>query len=93
MKTNTIIIVVGTLALAGAGYWFFLSGSTVDPALTASGSGSDAQTQFQTLVNELSPISFDTSLFSSASFTSLVNIGTQVAPESSGRIDPFAQLH
>ena len=51
-----------------------------------------AQTKFQTLVGELTPISFNTSIFSDAHFTALVDIATPVAPETIGRLDPFAAI-
>ena len=61
-------------------------------SLSAAGSQNEAQTRFQTLVGELSPISFDTSIFTDVRFKSLVDLTTPIAPKPSGRSDPFAPI-
>lgn len=92
MKSNTVILIVITLLIAGGIYWYVSTGTGNQAPLTASTSNNAAQTQFQTLVGELQPISFNTTLFSDPKFTSLVDITTPVAPEPSARIDPFAPI-
>ena len=92
MKSNTILIGTVTLILAGVAYWYFFTGTGNQPPLSQSTSASQAQTQFQTLVSELEPISFDTSIFSDPKFTALVDLTTPVAPENVGRLDPFATI-
>jgi len=92
MKSNTIVIIIVTLLVAAVGYWYFFTGSS-QQALTASApTGNAAQTQFAALVSELSPISFNTTIFSDPKFTSLVNLSTPVSPEPAGRLDPFAPV-
>lgn len=93
MKTNTTILIVVTLFIAGAAYWYFFVGTGNQPPLsTQSAATSKAQAQFETLVGELQPISFNTSIFSDARFNALVDITAMVTPESSGRPDPLAPI-
>ena len=94
MKSNvSIVIITAIIALAGS-YWYFSSGTGNQPPLSTSGSptGNSAQVQFQALVSELQPISFNTTIFSDPKFTALVNLETPVAPEPTGRLDPFAPV-
>ena len=92
-STSSFIPFVIAFLIAGAGvYWYFSTGTGDQAPLTASGTESQAQTQFQTLVGELSPISFSTEIFSDARFNALVDLSTPVTPESMGRLDPFAVI-
>lgn len=93
MKSNpTIPLVIIVLILAGGAYWYYSSQTGNQLPLMASAGEGEAQTQFKTLVSELKNISFDTSIFSNPNFQALTDLATQVAPEPSGRIDPFAPL-
>lgn len=95
MKSNTTTIIILTVLIAAGGYWYFFMGSSgSQQPLTSSApkSKNAAQTQFQALVTELSPISFNTAIFSDPKFTSLVDLATPVSPEPSGRLDPFAPV-
>lgn len=93
MKSNTIIILVLTLLLGGGVYWYISSKDAVpEPALSTGASVNTAQVRFQTLLNQLTPITFDTSIFSDPRFNSLVDITTPVTPEPAGRPDPFAPV-
>lgn len=92
MKSNTIFIILATIAIAGGAYWYFFTGTGNEPPLTATVTGNEAQTEFQVLVSELQPISFDTTIFSDARFVSLVSLATPISVETSGRIDPFASI-
>jgi hypothetical protein len=91
MKLNVVTFLIVTLALVVGGYFFF-TGTESQPLLEVSASDNPAQARFQALVSQLQPISFDTSIFSDPTFTSLVDLATPVAPEESGRLDPFAPL-
>jgi hypothetical protein len=90
MKSNALILTVAVLIVAAGGYWYF-SGSE-DVPLTAIISKNDSQAQFQTLVSELKPVSFNTNIFSQPTFMSLVDLKTDVTPETVGRLDPFAPV-
>ncbi len=92
MKSNPVTLIIVTLAVAAGAYWLVGTGKDEQPALTASTSQNAAQTQFQVLVSELKPISFNTAIFSDPNFTALVDITTPVTPETPGRIDPFAPI-
>lgn len=93
MNTNTILLIVATLVVAGGAYWYFFTGPGNEvPLSTSDASQSDAQSKFQSLVTELAPISFNTGLLTDARFRSLVDLSTPVQPESAGRIDPFAPI-
>ena len=89
-KSTTIIIVL--IAAAGA-YWYFFTGGTSEQLpVTVAETGNQAQTRFQTLVGALTPISFDTKIFSDPRFNALVDLTAPVSPETIGRLDPFAPI-
>ncbi|HVB20046.1 MAG TPA: hypothetical protein VNF51_02045 [Candidatus Paceibacterota bacterium] len=90
MKPNTLYIILATLVIAAGAYWYFFTGTGNQPPLSASAAASPAQVQFETLVSELQPISFNTDIFSDPRFSALVDISTPISPESSGRLDPLA---
>jgi hypothetical protein len=92
MKSNTILIIIATIIVAAGAYWYFFTGTGNQPPLSESASTTQAQTQFQALVSELTPISFDTSIFSDPRFNVLVDITTPISPETIGRLDPFAPV-
>lgn len=94
MKSNSAILIIALVIVAGGALWYFSGQEGNDPSLTSSVPSLDnpAQTQFQTLVSQLQPISFDTSIFSDPRFTSLIDLTTPIMPEASGRIDPFAPI-
>lgn len=90
MKKNTIYLIIAALVVAAGAYWYFFTGTGNQPPLSASTVTNPAQVQFQTLVGELQPISFNTSIFSDPRFNALVDITTSISPESFGRLDPLA---
>lgn len=90
-NSNTILLIVATLVVAAGAYWFFFTGTGNQPPLTATVTQNQAQSQFQRLVSEL-PIAFDTRIFSDPNFMALIDLATPVAPETVGRLDPFAPI-
>ena len=90
MKPNTILLIIATIFLLAGAYWYFVVDSGNQSTLSATQTPGAAQTQFDALVSELQPISFDTSIFSDPRFSALVDIATPVSPESVGRVDPLA---
>lgn len=92
MKPNSTIFVVAALIAAAGAYWYFFTGTGNQAPLTTGVEENQAQAQFKALASELQPISFDTSIFSDPRFMSLVDLTTPVAPEASGRLDPFAPI-
>jgi hypothetical protein len=93
MKSNALLIGIATILVAAGAYWYFFTGTGNEPPLSDVGASTNqAQTQFQTLVGELQPISFDSNIFSDARFNALVSLATPIAPESTGRLDPFAAV-
>ena len=93
IDSNTTLIIIATLIVAAGAYWYFFTGTGNQPPLTATTAvENQAQSQFQTLVSELQPISFDTKIFSDPRFMALVDLATPIAPESAGRLDPFASI-
>jgi hypothetical protein len=92
MKSTSPVPFVIALLIAGAGiYWYFFTG-TEQPPLMVNEPASQAQTKFQTLLSELTPISFNTSIFSDPRFNALVDLTTPISPETIGRLDPFAPI-
>jgi len=91
LTSNSILTIIAVIVVAAGGYWYFFTGEE-QPALTPATEGNQAQIRFQTLVGELQPISFNTDIFSDPRFNALVDIIVPIAPESAGRIDPFAPV-
>jgi len=91
-STNTTIIIISALVVAAGAYWYFFTGTGNEQPLTADATQNQAQTQFKTLVSEIGTITFDTSIFSESRFMALVDLATPIAPETSGRLDPFASI-
>lgn len=92
MQNNIPLIFVACLAVALTGYWFFGTGSTIAPPLSATEAADPAEQQFIALAQRLEQISFDVNIFNDPRFTSLVNLATPINPEPLGRVDPFALL-
>jgi hypothetical protein len=96
MKTsrkNILTIVAAALVIGGGFYYFFfMTDSSADTVIPGGAPASQAEISFITLVSQLGPITFDTSILSSPNFTSLVDIRTAVVAEPQGRTDPFGPL-
>lgn len=90
--SNTIVLIIMTIVIAGGAYWYFSSGKGNEPPLAVSGGENVAQAQFKALVSKLQHISFRTDIFSNPNFMALVDLSTPVVPEAVGRIDPFAPI-
>ena len=92
MKFNLTSVIVSMLVIVAGGYWYFFGQTGNEAPLTNSVAVDATQAQFQVLVSQLKPISFDTSIFSDPKFMALVDLSTPISPEPSGRQDPFAPL-
>lgn len=95
LNSNTIIVIIATLVVGALAYWYFFTGTSNEAPLSAAPQeivSSKARSQFEALVRELQPISLNTAIFSDPRFSALTSLGTPVAPEPAGRIDPFAPL-
>ncbi len=92
-NSNVVLLILATLIVAAGVYWYFFTGTGNDAPLTPTTAENAAQSQFQVLVSELQPITFNTGIFSNPQFLSLVDLTTPVAPEMSGRLDPFGSVH
>jgi len=91
-KSPSTIIGLIVIVLLGLAYFFFFS-SPETPALSATNVASSAAEQsFAALVTQLAPITFNLKVFSDARFASLTDLSTPIAPEPSGRTDPFAPV-
>lgn len=91
MKSNSTLIVTIVLVLVAGAYWYISSGTDTEAPLIISTSENPQQTEFKMLINKL-PSSFNTAIFSDPRFNALVDLTTQIAPESPGRLDPFAPI-
>jgi hypothetical protein len=91
---STIVLVILAIVLLGAGGYLFLNGGA--PSATALSGGlapeDPGQAAFIQLASQLGPITLDASVLDDPRFTNLVDLGTQIVPESAGRPDPFAPI-
>lgn len=91
-KNKGIIIGLGTVILIAVVYLiFFDQGPTAD-LTSSSTTGSPAELYFVNLSQELSDISFDTTVLNDPRFAALTDIRTAILPENTGRTDPFAPI-
>lgn len=91
-RQNLLIGVLAILLLGGAYIYFFGGKGSQAPLTATAGASSPAEQQFLDLAGQLTSITFDTSILSDPRFASLVDIATPIAPENTGRTDPFAPL-
>ncbi|PIR82906.1 hypothetical protein COU19_03145 [Candidatus Kaiserbacteria bacterium CG10_big_fil_rev_8_21_14_0_10_56_12] len=90
-SASTILIILTACVVVGGVLWYVNAQNTAQAPLTAS-TNNASQAEFQVLVTQLQPITFDTSIFSDPHFLALKDITTQVAPVPLGRLDPFASV-
>ncbi|HFC11146.1 MAG TPA: hypothetical protein ENJ75_03120 [Candidatus Kaiserbacteria bacterium] len=86
--TISVAVALG-IVLLGAGYFYF-SGSSVSELPVTSANTASSTKRFKGLAEQLSPLSFDTGIFSDARFKSLHTITAQFTAVPAGRTDPFA---
>ena len=89
---NTLFLIIAAVVVLVGLYWFFFTGTTQEPPLYAGAVQDKAQAQFETLIGQLEPITFDLSVLSDPRFKALVDLATPVTPEPVGRTDPFAPV-
>jgi flagellar basal body-associated protein FliL len=93
---SILIIIIGiAFFVLGGGYILFSASPSVpvsskEGESTEDSSPASAERQFLSLVASLEPTHLDTKLLSDIRFTSLSDIREPVAPEASGRLNPFA---
>ena len=94
IKSNKLLVVTLILIACGLVSYkvFFLSG---DPSQTLTETASDAAASpvsqnLLTVLASLQTIKLDNTIFTSLSFTSLVDFGVEIAKEPAGRDNPFA---
>lgn len=92
MKKNIIITIVALLFLAAGAYWYYFTQTVNEPSLSVSHEENISEMRFQILASKLQSISFDTSIFENPIFNALVDLTTPIAPETIGRLDPFAPI-
>jgi hypothetical protein len=92
-RKNILTYAAAAIVLIGGFYYFFFfADSAEETVLTEGAPASAAEVSFITLVSQLGPIEFDTSILNEPSFQSLVDIRTDVVPEPKGRTDLFGPL-
>ena len=90
-NTTSVFLIVFTACALGAGaYWYFFINTGTEAPVSSIGTLNPTQAQFQTLIAELQPISFNTGILSDPRFLSLTDLSIPIAPEALGHIDPFA---
>jgi len=91
LNSNTTLLIVSTILIAGGLYWYIFTDAPPEPSLTqVESTENPLQNQFELLVSEMGSISFDTKIFSDPRFTSLNDLSVVITSEEVGRADPFA---
>lgn len=91
-KNRTLVLALGGVVLLAVIYFLFFN-SPSSPDLSSTGAAtSPTELFFANLQSELTPISFDTAIFTDTRFTALVDIRTAITDEAVGRPDPFAPI-
>ncbi len=95
VSKKPIIIIVIVLVLAAAAYFYF-SGSPTDTAATLDAEqtpeGALVGAEVLTLLNEISALSIDSTLFDSQAYKSLVDHTVVVPEQNIGRFNPFVPV-
>jgi len=91
-SANTILIILTVCIVGGGASWYLYEQNSVEAPLTAGTTQNEKQIEFQMLVTQLQPISFNTSIFTDVNFLALQDITTEIAREPLGRPDPFAPV-
>ena len=93
-QNKIVILVVGSVLVAGAGWYIFLRDSSQAPLLTTedltSATGADKDI-VETLLT-LRAITLSGTIFSDPAFVQLKDTGIQIVPEPVGRPNPFLPL-
>ncbi len=91
MKTQTLTLILLSVAIFGVGYWYFFGSEGNDAPLTTIAEPSSAQVRFEHLASQL-PTSFPAAIFDDARFSALIDITQPIQQETIGRADPFAMV-
>ncbi|HEX8947135.1 MAG TPA: hypothetical protein VF829_02895 [Candidatus Paceibacterota bacterium] len=94
MKNTTTFIIIGIVVVLVGGYFYMsgTSGSELPVTVSASADSTSTPSQFESLVAQVTPLSFDTSIFSDPRFEALHDMTTPFTPVTVGRTDPFAPI-
>jgi hypothetical protein len=89
-----IIVPVVIAALLFAGYNFFLKGDGSDSLLNVTTATPDDAlgTEIIRAINQISTLKLDRSIFDDPIFSTLVDRSEEIAPEKTGRANPFAVI-
>ena len=91
-RTNVILLILGILVLAAAGYLLFGQGETSGVLSEGASPASEVELTFLALTARIDPVDFDTSILQDPPFSALRDIRTAIIPDAIGRFDPFAPL-
>lgn len=101
MNTNqsskkNILIIVGIVLVAMIALFYFMGGDPVDQSSLLSGEESSETerlgTRVLSLLNQIESLNIDTTLFTSATYQTLVDYSVVIPPQGVGRPNPFAPL-
>ncbi len=96
-STKSIIIFIAVIVVAGLLFFYFLGNKTPDSNSSIDTEGGSSETQIAgarvlTLLNQVSSLKIDKSLFDSASYRSLVDYTVNIPEQNVGRPNPFAPI-
>ena len=90
-KKNLIISIAVVVVVFGASYWYFNQGSSAEAPILSDSTASSSGALLSTL-NQLKSLSLDPSIFTRATFESLVSNTVTLPSVDSGRPNPFAPI-
>ena len=93
-QNKTLMLVIGSVLVAGASWYLFLRDTTSAPLLQTQDltAASEADKEVVETLLQLRAITLSGTIFTDPAFTSLKDTGIQIVPEPVGRPNPFAPL-
>jgi len=89
-----ILIIVAIVIIAALGLFYYMGGDTVEEGSLLGESPENEQVGMRvlSLLNQIESLRIDTSLFTGATYQTLVDFSVTIPPKNVGRPNPFAPL-
>lgn len=94
-KKNILILIVTLIVFAFAGFYLFKNNNNTDEMLVAdsNSANSDEAQVIYNLLQKMAKVKLDDSIFSNNNFKGLKDNSVEIAPQETGRSNPFAPVN